>query len=549
MHQSVINAFQKVLEQVETPVITGDFPSQFALKRFAKKFEVPDSSKAASRKAATFDQWVAYDESLKSVVLPDGNWYKARLLIHKIISDFRYGELTFTGGSQSEPLHGMQAISDKLLTHKWEVSPGCADLFVDLAIRDQALLRAAKTRMQRSMSNTRYRKIIRRIYNIRGNSNDVRKYVLYWNLESREASRFSTVRKNNDIDRSIDLQPFVNMLVQRAIGLGIRSLVKEHFHIDLTEAQWLHGVKLEKAYSDVCPIATIDLKNASDSVTWSLIEFLFPKWFVRILEQATPDYTEGLDGHYYVTNKISSMGNGFTFELMTLVLLSCTRQLDIRSSVYGDDIIVAQSHAKRLITALQSVGFVVNEEKSFVNGPFRESCGSNYHDEFGYIESYDFKWPETIGDCMTFFNKASRLKHIEFFGMLVDKLRRVVPTALRGPTQSVVVGPTLDDSGVFDSYFWYPSKMGVNVDEKGAALLRELRERYNWPECFMHYGYEFRPRVRAQRRTKIRSRSLLYFEYMQGNRRADVVYTGKGDWVRVAYISDGFRSIRLKSAM
>lgn len=47
-------------------------------------------------------------------------------------------------------------------------------------------------------------------------------------------------------------------------------------------------------------------------------------------------------------------------------------------SVFGDDIICPTDCAKSVTAALVFFGFKLNEEKSFVSGKFRESCGGDY---------------------------------------------------------------------------------------------------------------------------------------------------------------------------
>lgn len=540
MPQSTISAFQKILKNVKSPDLVGDFATQFALKRFVKKFEIPDTSTSSARRLATFEQWVEYDRSLKEVRLPHGSWYRARLKVHEALKDFRIGELTFTGGSSSSPLGGRQSVSDKLLTHDWEVSSDCADLFVNLAVNDKAFLKAGKIKLRKSLGDELYRNEVKRIYRIRHRSDDVKRWVLYSCLVPREASRYSVVPKNNAIDRSIDLQQFINMVVQRAIGTGIGKVLKKHFDLDLEVTQPIHGSMIRDSHW-----ATIDLRNASDSNTWSLLEFMAPKWFVNLVKQATPPFTEGLDGHFYMTNKVSSMGNGFTFELMTLFLIALVRTLDPRGSVFGDDIVVNREHAITLITALESAGWVVNKEKSFIDGPFRESCGFNYHESHGYIRSYDFTYPKTIGDCITFWNKSVLLSHIPFFRELCRVLYRAVPKALRGPVPNgIAAGPTHLSDISFDSYF-FDRKYKLSFD----SWLSNYADALNYPEWSYHEGYEFRATVRVRRRDNISiSRSPhLYFQYMYAGRKSDIVMTGRGDWVKVGFLTNGQHSIRVKS--
>jgi len=88
------------------------------------------------------------------------------------------------------------------------------------------------------------------------------------------------------------------------------------------------------------------------------------------------------------------MGNGFTFELETAVFLAiilAVRNLRAVSEplealitpgrdvlVYGDDIIIPTEYASDVVSALSYCGFKTNDSKSFVEGPFRESCGGDY---------------------------------------------------------------------------------------------------------------------------------------------------------------------------
>jgi hypothetical protein len=92
-------------------------------------------------------------------------------------------------------------------------------------------------------------------------------------------------------------------------------------------------------------------------------------------------------GEIVTYRKVSSMGNGFTFELQSLIFYSAIQAVfelcpklgvDRRCRVYGDDIIVPTPHARPLIELLSFLGFKTNEEKSFIDGPFRESCGKHY---------------------------------------------------------------------------------------------------------------------------------------------------------------------------
>jgi len=81
------------------------------------------------------------------------------------------------------------------------------------------------------------------------------------------------------------------------------------------------------------------------------------------------------------------MGNGFTFELETLIFYAIAKAACIQSgaktgynslSVYGDDVIIPSAAVSKYLTCFEAVGFEVNMSKSFFAGPFRESCGEDF---------------------------------------------------------------------------------------------------------------------------------------------------------------------------
>lgn len=112
-----------------------------------------------------------------------------------------------------------------------------------------------------------------------------------------------------------------------------------------------------------------------------------------------------------IYEKISSMGNGFTFVLETLLFSSLVygvvkhhgfRWRDILPfiSIYGDDIVVPVDLANDVMRVLNLSGFQVNLKKSFMFGEIRESCGKDYLrglDIRGvHIEDYPQNYPDVI---------------------------------------------------------------------------------------------------------------------------------------------------------
>lgn len=136
--------------------------------------------------------------------------------------------------------------------------------------------------------------------------------------------------------------------------------------------------------------ATVDLSAASDYLSVSLIERLVPKsWFDAMNEMRIPQVVLP-DGTSCKMETFCTMGIGFTFPLQTLVFLALLKATEkwsdytkprnwARITVYGDDMIFNREIYGNVKGLFEYVGLVVNVDKSFADGPFRESCGGDYH--------------------------------------------------------------------------------------------------------------------------------------------------------------------------
>jgi hypothetical protein len=193
-----------------------------------------------------------------------------------------------------------------------------------------------------------------------------------------DGSKFTTVPKNAKTDRGIAIEPTLNIYVQLGIGALIRKRLA-YFGLDLN-TQENNRYLASIAYTE--GLATIDLSMASDLISWkTVMSLLPPRWFDLLL-LAKSDFMS-VEGVSVELEKFSSMGNGFTFELETLIFASVVRsvvpkKLHHLTSVYGDDIIVPQTYANDVIESLKFLGFKVNLKKSFLAGSFFESCGSDW---------------------------------------------------------------------------------------------------------------------------------------------------------------------------
>jgi len=75
----------------------------------------------------------------------------------------------------------------------------------------------------------------------------------------------------------------------------------------------------------------------------------------------------------------SAMGNGFTFEVETITFWAICKAAGATSvTVFGDDIICPKFIFGRVKRLLEMIGCILNVDKTFAEGPFRESCGHDY---------------------------------------------------------------------------------------------------------------------------------------------------------------------------
>lgn len=199
-----------------------------------------------------------------------------------------------------------------------------------------------------------------------------------------------TVPKKTDIDRCACKEPDINMFLQKGLGSHIRTALRSK-GINLNDQSINRSLAYEASIHQ--RLATIDLSSASDSVSIGIVELLLPDiWYVT-LDTVRCEYTF-IDGIEHKNEMFSSMGNGFTFELESLLFWALSKATAYFSgvsgkiSVYGDDLIVPVPVVPNLIWILNRFGFSVNSDKSFWVGSFRESCGGHYNNGYDVTPFY-----------------------------------------------------------------------------------------------------------------------------------------------------------------
>lgn len=196
-------------------------------------------------------------------------------------------------------------------------------------------------------------------------------------------NRIEFVYKKAEEARTIALEPAINVMLQLGVDGHIRTRLKR-LGIDINNQSINQDLAKEGSLTNL--LSTLDLKGASDTISMRLVEMLFPYEWVEYLYTLRSDIGFLPDGTTVRYEKLSSMGNGFTFAVETLIFASCVYAVDPKVSfskdahVYGDDIICPTRCVSELTRLLLLCGFSINIEKSFfLENNVRESCGADFY--------------------------------------------------------------------------------------------------------------------------------------------------------------------------
>lgn len=357
----------------------NDVPSNLPEEnRFAWERQV-----ARARKRAKFhrphlrdqaiDKFIALNRSLDSTVvdLPDDIVNNARHFILRVLENYTTSKL----GTVQSPLE------EELLFDFWRFGPGssngvrgthtaekleqpmtCTLLAIPLVQR----LRLSNPYLCRHDSEKGWKGYVQ----VRG-------------------SRLSTVQKNEETDRTIAIEPSGNMALQLAAGTYIEEALR-FIGLDIRKQPELNKF-LAWLGSITGSLATIDLTSASDMFLILLVRLLWPTDWFRLFMAIRSHEIEVRPGQWEVMRMISTMGNGFTFPMMTLTLVALLYAYRARNGgptlwvdwnhtgIFGDDIILRSDEYEGFTEVLTAAGLVVNHGKSYATGAFRESCGGDYY--------------------------------------------------------------------------------------------------------------------------------------------------------------------------
>lgn len=325
-------------------------------------------------------------------------------------------------------------ISRKLLAEKWSVTPGAYSY---------AFVACMRTRLRDSLwSHSQVPSVV--CYDVDDAEVNFAKRCCVT-----IHNKISFVPKTAKISRSVAVEPLLNGFVQTGIDKVMREKLKR-IGIDLSSQRrnQLYAQYGSEDWQKENGFVTIDLSAASDSIARELVRDLLPADWYALLN-ATRSKTGQLSHMRFVYEKFCSMGNGFCFPLETLIFAAACHaagcgkpRLDYM--VYGDDIVVRRSAAASVISLLRELGFKTNKDKTFVDGPFRESCGEDF---FGgvAVRPYTLKNAfDSLESIIKFLNGIQRNEKTKWFFQDMDYALFKVPPDLRfvrpypGPDDSAV---------------------------------------------------------------------------------------------------------------
>lgn len=200
-------------------------------------------------------------------------------------------------------------------------------------------------------------------------------------------ARLAFVPKDARGPRSICMEPHELMFIQKGLQTLLYDFIEHHSpakgYVNFTDQtinrNLAYKSSIDRSY------ATIDLKDASDLVSWDLIRLLVsPEWY-RALRSTRSTVVSLPDGNTRELNKFASMGSALCFPIEAMLFWSIVRT-ETECWVYGDDIIVPLEKVGCVIKLLEEFGLIVNKDKTCVEGHFRESCGAEFFN--GYDISY-----------------------------------------------------------------------------------------------------------------------------------------------------------------
>lgn len=230
--------------------------------------------------------------------------------------------------------------------------------------------------------------------------------------------------------------------------------------------------------------ATIDQSSASDSLSEWLFQRVFPHWYTTICNasgiRSTHTYISrgariwkrvGLMTHLTSGNSCTFIHESILFAAICIAAIKihsrlCGESIPSAASLgtlircYGDDITIPSKYVDVLQYCLTTLGFIMNDEKSFYsldnNPAFRESCGVEFFDGEELSTSY---WPRKVitldKECTSLPSLISLQHQMWIRGGLTgnDPATRYITAVCKAVCPKLsTVDPFTDGTALWDTY-------------------------------------------------------------------------------------------------
>lgn len=256
-------------------------------------------------------------------------------------------------------------------------------------------------------------------------------YSLWFPRLGAKENRVTAVPKDYRGPRLIAIEPCGLMYREQGLMKALYSYVESH---PLTR-NWIRfsDQTLNQRRSRSLENATIDLKDASDRLSYRLVADLMadtPVWPLVDSLRCTASHLP--DGRSVPLRCYATMGNALTFPVETLCFWAIARAAGARSvSVYGDDIVVERQRVTACIEAFQTLGLLVNHEKTCYRTPFRESCGAEWFNgvdiSIARFKVLDARSPATVMRLQTTISLLQERGFDVVAATLASKLSQLFP--------------------------------------------------------------------------------------------------------------------------
>jgi hypothetical protein len=280
----------------------------------------------------------------------------------------------------------------------------------------------------------------------------------FWDdvIEVVDGNRITFVPKDARKERTIAIEPLLNLYLQLGVDGYIRRRLKR-WGVDLDHQEKNQELaRLGSVRDDEDSFVTVDLSAASDSLSTKLCESVLPReWYSYLMDLRSPCGELGKEKISY--EKISSMGNGYTFALESAIFTALVYAVmkagggnftNKEFAVYGDDIILRKRFYFQLVEALRLSGFKVNLEKTFSNGPIRESCGTDWFHGKPLRPVFLDKTPTSVMDLFCDYNRIKRILSL-YWGVEESECLKMLGAWIPERSRKII-GPYSDED--FDSY-------------------------------------------------------------------------------------------------